>query len=226
MTKVVHVIGNGDKATYYNKEERKGMKILCNMPPFEISPSEVYATCMVDFKMMMALTEGSVNLDSYQWILGTRPKIWMNDKKRALFYMKYAPNIREFYTHVPKYAKNATNFNCGHMAVHYAANKQKADEVHMYGFDTLLDFNMRSTTDLVLNSDRSNNNNYRLLNNWRPVWTSLFKEFPNTKFVLHHNHDNLKIKKLDNIEVKVYNDILTKAQQRKDESDFSETENV
>ena len=117
--------------------------------------------------------------------------------------------------------KNATNFNCGHMAVHYAANKQKADEVHMYGFDALLDFNMRSSTDTVLNSDRSNNNNYRLLNNWRPVWRDIFREFPNTKFVLHHNHDKLKIRKLDNVEVKVYNDKLTKVQQRDDKSDIS-----
>lgn len=219
MSKVIHVIGNGDKAIYYMNKKREGMKIVCNMPPFEIPTSEVYATCMVDFKMMMALTEGSVNLDKYQWILGTRPRIWMNE--RTTFYMKYAPNIREFYTHVPEYAGNATNFNCGHMAVHYAANKQKADEIHMYGFDTLFDFNMRSVTDLVLSSDRSTNNNYRLLNNWRPVWKSLFKEFPNTKFVLHHNHDNLKIPKLDNMKVVVYNDKLSSAQKREDTSDMS-----
>ena len=221
MTKVVHVIGNGDKATYYLKEKREGIKIVCNMPPFEIDPREVYGTCMVDFKMMKALTEGSVNLDRYMWILGTRPKIWMNDKNQSLFYMKYAPNIKEFYTYVPKYAKNATNFNCGHMAVHYAANQQKADEIHMYGFDALFDFNMRSTTDLVLSSDRTNNNNYRLLNNWRPIWKDIFRNFPDTKFVLHHNHDNLKVPKLDNVEVIVYNDALTKIQQRKDESDIS-----
>jgi hypothetical protein len=135
--------------------------------------------------------------------------------------MKYAPNIKEFYTFVPKYAKNATNFNCGHMAVHYAANRHEADEIHMYGFDALLDFNMRSYTDLVLSSDRSNNNNYRLLNNWRPVWRDIFRQFEKTKFVLHHNHDNLKVPKFDNVEVKVYNDVLTKIQQRKDESDFS-----
>jgi hypothetical protein len=91
----------------------------------------------------------------------------------------------------------------------------------MYGFDALLDFNMRSYTDLVLSSDRSNNNNYRLLNNWRPVWRDIFRQFEKTKFVLHHNHDNLKVPKFDNVEVKVYNDVLTKIQQRKDESDFS-----
>ena len=60
-TKVVHVLGNGDKAVYYEREKRVGTKILCNMPPFELDPKEVYATCMVDFKMMMALTEGSVS---------------------------------------------------------------------------------------------------------------------------------------------------------------------
>ena len=222
MGKVIHVIGNGDKAVYYNEEKREGMKLLCNMPPFEVPPNEVYATCMVDFKMMKALTEGSVNLDRYNWVLGTRPRIWMYDQKRSGFYMKYAPNIKEFYTTVPKYAGNATNFNCGHMAVHYAANRHKADEVHLYGFDTLLDFNIRSATDLVLNSDRTNTNNYRLINNWRPIWRDLFKEFSNTKFVLHHNHDELKIPKLDNIEVKVYDSPLTSAQKREDTMDISE----
>lgn len=217
---MVHVLGNGDKAHYYNESPRKGVKLLCNMPPFELDPNEVYGTCMVDFKMMMALTEGSVNLDRYMWILGTRPRAWMYE--RSAFYLKYAPNIKEFYTHVPEYAVNATNFNCGHMAVHYAAAKHKADEVHMYGFDTIFDFNMRSVTDLVLQSDRTTTNNYRLLNNWRPVWRDIFREFPNTKFVLHHNHDNLKIPLLDNMEVKVYNGSLTRVQESKDPSDISD----
>lgn len=219
MSKVIHILGNGDKAFLYQREKRVGTKLLCNMPPFEVDRKEVYATCMVDFKMMMALTEGSIKLDQYEWVLGTRPKIWMEQKHA--FYMKYAPNIKEFYTTVPKYAGNATNFNCGHMAVHYAANRHKADEIHMYGFDTIFDFNMRSMTDVVLNSDRSNSNNYRLLNNWRPIWMEIFKEFPNTKFVLHHNHDNLKIPKFDNMEVKVYNDKMSSAQMREDTGDIS-----
>lgn len=222
MSKVFHVIGNGDKAHLYNKETRVGTKLLCNMPPFEINRNEVYATCMVDFKMMSALTEGSIKLDQYMWVLGTRPKMWMEQKHA--FYMKYAPNIREFYTTVPKYATNATNFNCGHMAVHYAANRHSADEIHMYGFDTLFDFNMRSVTDVVLSSDRSQNNNYRLLNNWRPIWRDIFKQFSNTKFVLHHNHDNLKIPKLENVDIVVYNDKMSSAQMREDTSDISETE--
>jgi len=219
-TKVVHILGNGDKAYYYQREPRDGMKILCNMPPFEMPPKEVYATMMVDFKMMMALSEGSVALDQYDWILGTRPRIWMYEQ--SSFYLKYANRVKEFYTHVPEYAGNPTNFNCGHAAVHYAANKKKADEIHLYGFDTIFDFNMRSVTDLVLSSDRTTTNNYRLLNNWRPVWRDIFREFPNTKFVLHHNHDNLKIPKLDNMEVIVYNDNLTKAQTIADESDISD----
>lgn len=220
MSKVFHVIGNGDKAVYYKREKREGYNLLCNMPPFEMAPKDVYATCMVDFKMMMALTEGSIKLDQYEWILGTRPRIWMYE--RSAFYLKYANRVKEFYTHVPAYAGNATNFNCGHMAVHYAANQKKADEIHMYGFDTLFDFNMRSVTDLILSSDRTTNNNFRLLNNWRPIWRDIFREFPNTKFVLHHNHDNLKIPKLDNMEVVVYNDKLTKAQTVNDVSDISD----
>ena len=218
--KVIHVIGNGDKAPYYLEEPRHGVKLLCNMPPFEVPPKEVYATCMVDFKMMSALTEGSISIDQYNWVLGTRPRIWMNS--RAAFYMKYAPNIKEFYTHVPKYAVNATNFNCGHMAVHYACARHKADEVHLYGFDTIFDFNMRSITDVYLSSDRTTTNNFRLLNNWRPVWRDIIREFPKTEFVFHHNHDAFKIPRLDNMRVEVYNKPLSKAQERKDESDISD----
>ena len=58
-----HVLGNGDKAVYYLKEKRNGKLLLCNMPPFEISSENVYATVMVDFKMMSALTEGSINIE-------------------------------------------------------------------------------------------------------------------------------------------------------------------
>ncbi len=220
MSKVVHVLGNGDKAIYYTREQRNGIKLLCNMPPFEVPRNEVFGTCMVDFKMMMALSEGSIALDQYDWILGTRPRIWMYEQ--SSFYLKYARCVKEFYTHVPDYAGNPTNFNCGHMAVHYAASRHKADEVHLYGFDTIFDFNMRSVTDLVLSSDRTTTNNYRLLNNWRPVWRDIFREFPQTKFVLHHNHNKLKIPLLDNMEVIVYNDTLTKAQTVDDESDISD----
>lgn len=217
MSRVIHVIGNGDKAVFYRNEERKGMKLICNMPPFEIHPKEIFATCMVDFKMMMALTEGSMNLDMYPWVLGNRPKIWMGEKPG--FYLKYAQNIKEFYLDVPEYCgpvgspQAATNFNCGHMAVHYACKKHKATEVHMYGFDTLFDFNMRSITDLYLSSDRSNTNNYRLIENWRPIWYHMFNEFSNTKFVFHHDHNDIKIPKTKNMEFVVY----SKRRQKKEE---------
>ena len=218
MSKVVHVLGNGDKASYYLEEPRTGTKILCNMPPFSIPSKEVYATCMVDFKMMAALTAGEIAIDQYMWVLGTRPRIWMYE--RSAFYMKYAPNIKEFYTTVPDYAGNATNFNCGHMAVRYSA--QKPDVIHLYGFDTIFDFNMRSITDVYLSSDRTQVNNYRLLNNWRPVWRDIFREFPKIEFVFHHNHDDFKIPKLDNMRVVVYNKPLSKIQERLDESDISD----
>ena len=127
--------------------------------------------------------------------------------------MRFGHKIKEFYTDLPPYAKLEpnetlgnmyTNFNCGHMAAHYAANKIKADEIHMYGFDSLFDMNLRSYTDFVLQSDRGATNNVRLADKWRPIWLGIFNEFKDTKFVLHHNHDELKISKLENIEVFVH----------------------
>lgn len=197
MSTVAHIIGNGDNAVLFNNR-CKGLRIVCNLPPFEVT--NVFASVIVDFKMMMALTEGSVNLDMYDWVLGNRPRIWMDS--RQSFYLKHAHRIREFYLTVPKYAGNATNFNCGHMATHYAANRKQAKEIHMYGFDSIFDHNMRSYTDTVLSSDRSGQNNYRLLNNWRPIWNGIFDEFSDTQFVLYHKHANAKINLPENVEVR------------------------
>ena len=194
MSRTVHLIGNGDNAAMYKPS--KGIKVTCNIPPFEIT--NVYTTCLVDFKMMNAMTEGSVVIPG-EWTLGYRPKIWM--EHRPEFYMKVAQNIKGFYLTLPKYVANYTDFNCGHMAAHYSANELNAEEIHMYGFDSIFDFNIRSCTDLYLNSDRSISNNNRLANNWRPVWQNLFKEFPNTQFVLHHEHNDAKIDLGKNVEV-------------------------
>lgn len=200
MTKrVVHLIGNGDHAVMY--KPAKGIKVTCNMPPFEVA--DVYGTVMVDFKMMKALAEGSLNMAAYDWILGARPRKWM--EMRPDFYMKYAKNIKEFYTELPPYAgqggQGYTNFNCGHMATHYCANKLQADEIHMYGFDSLFDMNLRSCTDFYLQSDRSVTNNHRLAENWRPIWKGIFNEFHNTKFVLYHKHNVLRVDVGNNVEV-------------------------
>ena len=193
MGRIVHIIGNGDCATYYRPAP--GIKLTCNMPAFDIP--DVYGTVMVDFKMMKALSEGALKLDAYDWILGFRPKKWM--EMQPQFYMKYAKNVKEFYTHLPSYVGNYTEFNCGHMAVHYAANKLKADEIHMYGFDSIFDMNLRSVTDLYLFSDRSPLNTHRLNSNWRPIWEQMFKEFPKTKFVLYHKHNQIKVTIPDNV---------------------------
>ena len=199
MKRIVHIIGNGDHAGYFWNEPRHGMKLTCNVPPF--TPPQVYATIMVDFKMMKAINEGSVTVGG-EWIIGMRPKIYMGNNPS--FHLKYSHHIKEFYTVLPKYVSNYTDFNCGHMAVHYAANKVKAEEIHMYGFDSLFDFNLRSTSDLFLNSDRGNNNNNRLANNWRPVWENMFREFPNTKFVLYHKHNAIKCNISSNVHIVTY----------------------
>lgn len=207
MKRIVHIIGNGDHAGYFWNEPRHGMKLTCNVPPF--TPPQVYATIMVDFKMMKAINEGSVTVGG-EWIIGMRPKIYMGNNPS--FHLKYSHHIKEFYTVLPKYVSNYTDFNCGHMAVHYAANKVKAEEIHMYGFDSLFDFNLRSTSDLFLNSDRGNNNNNRLANNWRPVWENMFREFPNTKFILYHKHNAIKCNISSNVHIVTYDTMNTPPQ--------------
>ena len=91
------------------------------------------------------------------------------------------------------------------MAVHCVASKMEATEIHMYGFDSMFDFNLLSNSDFFLNSDRSNMNNNRLINNWRPVWQSMFKEFSDTQFVLYHKHPNIKFEVPKNVEIRTKN---------------------
>lgn len=197
----VNIIGNGDQAVLFNEDKtRTGRNLVCNIPPFEVE--NVYASVIVDFKMMRAMEEGSVNLDKYHWVLGTRPKMHMHS--RQSFYLKYAGNVRDFYTDVPKYAGNATNFNCGHVATHYACRKFYPTEVHMYGFDSLFESTVRSYTDLVLNADRTSQNQFRLAETWRPIWQKIFKQFSDIKFVLHHTHDHIKFPVADNVEIRVH----------------------
>ena len=199
MPRVVHIIGNGDSAMLYQKfEERKGLKITCNIPPFEVP--DAYATAIVDFKFIDTIKKGELNPKG-QWICGVRPKMYC--EKHTAFYLKVANRIKEFYTKKPKYAKNYTDFNCGHFATYYALEKLKADEVHMYGFDSMLDMNLRSYTDLVLGSDRGAMNNVRLSGNWRPIWEHMFKEFKNVQFHVYHFHNKAKIKYDKNVNIHV-----------------------
>jgi len=204
----VNVIGNGPQAGLFDPET-PGLNVVCNMPPIDLPKDKVYGSCMVDFKMMNALKEGLVDLDKYDWILGTRPRVWM--EKNPTFYMKYAQNIKGFHTYIPKYAQlpgqklseAATNYSCGHMAVDYACRIMSAKEVHMYGFDALFEMDITSYTDNFLTSDRTPLNTHRLSSNWRPIWRFIFAEFNNVKFYIHHEHENIKIpiKTMDNVEV-------------------------
>jgi hypothetical protein len=184
-----------------------GKLLICNMPPFEIPNNEVHATCMVDFKMMLALQEGRIRLDMYDWILGTRPRHWMD--MQPAFYLKYAQKIKAMHTYIPRYAQldgqteqqAATNYSCGHMAVDYACRVKNASEVHIFGFDSMFDTSLRSYTDLLLESDRSPQNTHRLANNWRPIWPKMFNEFSETTFFLYHSHDRIKFPVGDNVKV-------------------------
>ena len=206
--KRVNVMGNGDGACLF-ENGTDGELLVCNMPPVELSKSEVYASFMVDYKMMVALDEGKVELGQYDWVLGTRPRRWM--EKNPTFYLKYSQNIRGFHTYVPPYAQlpghklsdAATNYSCGHMAVDYACRIMKAKEVHMYGFDAMFDMNLDSHTDTFLDSNRSALNIHRMASNWRPIWSHFFREFSTVKFVIHHAHSDIKLIVPENVSIEV-----------------------
>lgn len=199
MTDTIHIIGNGPSAANY-VQGVEGPKLSCNIPPFDIDG--LFATCMVDFKMMNAINNDGI-MPPVPWVLGYRPKVYM--QKNPSFHMKTARYTREFFTTLPEYATGYTEFNCGHMATAYGLFKFEPKTVHMYGFDSMFNFDLSSATDFYLESDRSEQNNARLTNNWRSIWEKLFAHHPDVTFVLHMDgHDNLKFQKGKNVEIKVY----------------------
>ena len=146
------------------------------------------------------MAEGSVAVPG-DWLLGYRPKLWFEQFPQ--YRIKFGKQIKQFYLDLPKYADNYTNFNCGHFASHFAANKMKADVVHMYGFNSLFEMDLFSSSDLYLHSNRDWQNNIKLTQNWRTVWKGLFEEFPNTEFRLYYTHKNIKLPVPENVNIVV-----------------------
>ena len=105
MSRTIHVIGNGDNAGRY-KQGTPGTKITCNLPPFPVEG--VFATCIVDFKMMRAMSEGSVQVPG-DWVLGMRPKHWL--ESNPAFRLQWHKQVKEFYTVLPEYTPNYRDFN-------------------------------------------------------------------------------------------------------------------
>ena len=209
MRRVGHIIGNGDMVMLFDEKPRKGFKIACNVTPIQ---TNIYATAMVDFKFMNAMKQGGVVVPG-NWVCGYRPKTWCENPKNSNYYLKWSSQIKEFYIDLPKYAikpgegigQGYTNWNCGHMATHWAIRRLKLDEVHMYGFDSIFDFNLRSSSDFYLSSLRDNTHSNKLKSEWRPLWEHIFNEFSHTQFKLYHNHSNIKINLPKNASVVVGN---------------------
>lgn len=197
MSEIFHLIGNGRSAHMFNSSV-DGMKMTCNLPPF---PVDAFATAIVDFKMMRAIQAEELIVPG-DWVLGFRPKLHL--EKNPSMYLKYAANIKEFYLTLPDYCPNYTDFSCGHFAAHYLCTKFSPNELHMYGFDSLFNFDLHSCSDFYLPSERDVENTARLTNNWRNVWPKQFAEFPNTKFVLHGAHNDLRIIPPKNVEVVIH----------------------
>ena len=72
MTKRINILGNGNHAGLYQRGWQAGLYLfVTEAVEYLFHQKKVFATCMVDYKMMKALQEGKFALDQYDWILGT-----------------------------------------------------------------------------------------------------------------------------------------------------------
>lgn len=197
---IVHVLGNGPSQQLWFNAETKGQVVACNMP-YQVVPKErLWASIIGDFKVMRAINEGSLDLSHMPWVFGTRPKMYCD--QNPSFHMKWAQNIREFYTYVPPYSANATDWSAGHLAVHYTCMRLQPKELHMWGFDSMFSHDLSSASDLLIESNREANNRFRMNAVWRPIWQNLFQEMNNVNFVIHYDKKaNLQFEVTDNVRV-------------------------
>lgn len=179
--RVLHILGNGPSAKQYTTYNNPGLTIGCNAPPPFVK--NLWATCIGDYKMIAAIDKGFLESTDINFIMGLRPKMYCNE--HTSFYMRMAPRIKEFYTEVPSYT-NPHKFSVGHLATHYACTKFEPDIVHMWGFDSMFNTDLRSYTDNFVKSNRDPENQHRMNTNWRSTWQHLFNEFPDIDFIVHY----------------------------------------
>ena len=204
MSRVAHVLGNGPSQHLWFESDMKtgdGKNVVsCNIPWKTVPKDRLWATVIGDFKMIRPIAEGEITAHHMPWVLGNRPKLFCD--QNPSFYLKYAQNIREFYLYVPPYAKNATDWSAGHLAVHYTAMRLQPGELNMWGFDALFSHDLSSSSDLMIPSDRSATNRHRMKNTWIPIWQNLWAEMENIQFVVHtKNNVDISFQVPDNVRV-------------------------
>jgi len=185
----VEVLGNGpSQSLFFREGSAKDLAtpvVCCNLPYQLPDIGRIWATILGDFKMMRAINEGSLDMNHSMWVLGFRPKLYCDQNPN--FYMKNAQRIREFYTRIPPYAENPTEWSAGHLAVHYTCVRLAPKELHLWGFDSMFSHDLSSSSDVIMESNREAQNRYRMNSRWRPLWQGIFDEMTNIQFKIHAN---------------------------------------
>ena len=187
----IHILGNGPSLLNFDKST--GIRVGCNFAQPDLNPDW---TMIADIKPVKKLYEG------YQLVcpavLSERANDYIHKKtiklsedriqiRRVVPFIKYE-DIHE------KWGMNSAQH-----AVHYALEENQADEVHLWGCDSLWSTNIESSTDALVHKDLVFMNSQNIYFTWRDYWNRIFEDNPKTIFVVH-GPEKPDLKHADNYE--------------------------
>jgi|TARA_A100001201_G_scaffold68984_1_gene63766 hypothetical protein len=157
----VHLVGNGASNSLYHWHNQD-FTVACNIPK-TIYP---YSTLsIIDLKVLLWLDKNRTAIKPVE--------IWCTPEVKTYAENKSLPgDYKDVYEKKHRY-------NSGHHAIKHMAKTHKI--IHMWGMDSMFTTDLTSQMDdRVVRTARPNLNMQ-----WRPNWTTVFNEAPNTQFIVH-----------------------------------------
>lgn len=156
-----HLVGNGNSQNLFSFDIGDYV-VACNVPKHK---HNYKVLSIIDQKVLLYLQNNRTAIHPVE--------IWCTPEIKRYAEAKSLPG-----TYKDVYKKRH-RWNSGHLAVEHMAKTH--NEIHMWGMDSMFKDDLTSLMDdRVKRPQRPNLNK-----EWRPNWSTVFKQAPNTRFVIH-----------------------------------------
>jgi hypothetical protein len=157
----IHFIGNGESNSLYSYQPHDFV-VACNVPKFK---NTYKVLSIIDQKVLLFLENNRTSIKPVD--------IWCTPEIKRFAETKSLPGrYQDVY-------EKKHRWNSGHLAIQHMAKTHS--KINLWGMDSMFTDDLTSQMDdRVIRSKRPNLNIQ-----WRPNWTTVFKQAPNTEFVVH-----------------------------------------
>ena len=157
----VHLVGNGNSQKLFSFGIGDYI-VACNVPKHK---NNYKALSIIDQKVLLYLEQNRTAIKPVD--------IWCTPEIKRFADKKSLPG-----KYLDVYEKKH-RWNSGHLAIEHMAKTHKT--IHMWGMDSMFSKDLTSLMDdRILRPRRPDLNR-----EWRPNWTTVFNQAPNTQFIVH-----------------------------------------